>query len=422
MENNLDSTDKIIDRNIVKFGFYGFFKNLKFFEPFFYLYLLSIGLNYFQIGIILAVRELSTYVFEIPTGVIADIWGRRRSILLCFILYSFSFLVYYIAGTFWILIPASVVFGLGEAFRLGTHKAIIFDYLDDRGIGDQKARVYGFTRSVSLVGSALSAIGAGTLVLWTENYRAGFLFSIIPYLAAFGLVLTYPPSSHDSSLVGEEFWERLKAHALESVVSLKKVKHLRLSLVNSAIYDSAFRAGKDYIQPMIQAMVVGGAVAGATGMAIDAEQGVDTLLISGFYLVIYLISAICSQKAHLFDRLCKNSECSLNLLFLFNAAAFLAVGIFAGANLAFLILFFMMLFVFFNLRRPILLDYMTEHIEPRQRATMLSIDSHLRSLGVIVLAPAMGLLADHFSFSVMFTALAALLGILYILFLRFERD
>jgi len=422
MEKEHGSTDGIIDRNIVKFGFYGFFKNLKFFEPFFYLYLLSIGLNYFQIGIILAVRELSTYVFEIPTGVIADIWGRKRSILLCFILYSLSFLVYYIAGTFWILIPASVVFGLGEAFRLGTHKAIIFDYLDDRGIGGQKARVYGFTRSVSLVGSALSAIGAGTLVLWTENYRAGFLFSIIPYLTAFGLVLTYPSSRHDRSLGGKGIWKRLKAHAMESMASLKNVRDLRLSLVNSAIYDSAFRAGKDYIQPMIQTMVLAGAAAGARGMEVDTEQGAYTLLISGFYLVIYLISAVCSKKAHLFEKLCKSSECSLNLLFILNAAAFLAVGIFAGVNLPLLILFFIMLFVFFNLRRPILLDYMTEHIEPQQRATMLSIDSQLRSLGVIVLAPAMGLLADHFSFSVMFTALAAVLGLLYVLFLRFEKN
>ena len=188
-ENAKDTNgEEILDRNIIKFGFYGFFKNLRFFEPYIYLYFLAIGLSYFEIGLIISIREISMYIFEIPTGFIADIWGKKRSMLLCFVLYIFSFIIYYFSHTFLFLAFASVLFGLGEAFRLGTHKAIIFDYLDWRGISDKKSEVYGFTRSVALYGKALSAIVAAVLLIWLGNFHIIFLFSIIPYVCAFILI------------------------------------------------------------------------------------------------------------------------------------------------------------------------------------------------------------------------------------------
>ncbi len=410
---------EFLDRNIVKFGLYGFLKNLKFFEPFFYLYLLSIGLNYFQIGIVLSVREVSGYVFEIPTGVIADVWGRRRSMLLCFVFYGVSFATYYISHTFWLLVPASVFFGLGEAFRLGTHKAIIFDYLDDRGIGHVRTRIYGFTRSVALLGSAVSAVGAGAVVLLTENYHAIFLFSIFPYFLAFCLVLTYPRSAHDCAATGrKDLWTEVKKHSLDSLRRLKKVKDLRVSLINSAIYDGAFKASRDYIQPLIQGFILGAAALSFTGDV----QSEGTVLISGFYLIIFLAGATASQKAHKFETLFGNVEKPLNILFLLNIAAFAGVGITAGGSLVAVIVIFVLLFIFKNLRRPILLDYLTGHIEPGRRATMLSIESQLRSLSVVLLAPVLGLVADTFTIGTMFLALAVVLAILHVMLLRFNMN
>ena len=43
-----------------------------------------------------------------------------------------------------------VFFGFGEAFRSGTHKAMIMAYLDKKDIKDSKSKVYGKTRSFSL--------------------------------------------------------------------------------------------------------------------------------------------------------------------------------------------------------------------------------------------------------------------------------
>ena len=225
-EKNQDPNEKkILDKNIIKFGFYGFFKNLRFFEPYIYLYFLAIGLSYFEIGLIISIREISMYVFEIPTGFIADIWGKKRSILLCFVLYIISFIIYYFSYTFGFLAFASVLFGLGEAFRLGTHKAIIFDYLDWRGIGDKKSEVYGFTRSVALYGKALSAIIAAILLIWLKDYHIIFLFSIIPYICAFILILTYPPE-RGTGKEREFRFSVIKEHVKDSLSNLLLIKQL----------------------------------------------------------------------------------------------------------------------------------------------------------------------------------------------------
>jgi len=57
------------DKNIKKFSFYGLLKNLKFFEPFLYIFFLSIGFSYFQIGSLISFREITKNILEVPSGI-----------------------------------------------------------------------------------------------------------------------------------------------------------------------------------------------------------------------------------------------------------------------------------------------------------------------------------------------------------------
>ena len=64
-----------------KFCMYGFLKNLRFFEPFLILFFVEQGLSFLQIGTLYAIREIATNLLEIPTGIIADALGRRRTLI-----------------------------------------------------------------------------------------------------------------------------------------------------------------------------------------------------------------------------------------------------------------------------------------------------------------------------------------------------
>ncbi|MDE0330630.1 MAG: MFS transporter, partial [Nitrospinae bacterium] len=75
-----------------RFSLYGFLKNQTYFEPFLILAFLEKDLSFFQIGILIGFREVCINIFEIPSGAVADLYGRRRSMIFSFLAYIASFL------------------------------------------------------------------------------------------------------------------------------------------------------------------------------------------------------------------------------------------------------------------------------------------------------------------------------------------
>ena len=139
------------DLQYYKFCAYGFLKNLRFFDPFILLFFRSVGMSYLHIGVLFSVREISTTVLELPTGVIADLFGRKNSMISSFLAYILSFIIFYTSSKYNLFIIAMFLFAVGEAFRTGTHKAMIFDYLKIKNISHLKTEYYGHTRSLSLI-------------------------------------------------------------------------------------------------------------------------------------------------------------------------------------------------------------------------------------------------------------------------------
>ena len=162
------------DRQYFKFCTYGFLKNLRFFDAFFILFLVEKGLSFTQIGLLYAIREVITNLFELPSGIIADTFGRKRALAGSFVLYISSFILFYLFQDFWFFMIAFMLFGLAEAFRSGTHKGMIMDYLKLNNWETQAANYYGHTRSWSMKGSALSALVAGVIVFYGGPMKSFF--------------------------------------------------------------------------------------------------------------------------------------------------------------------------------------------------------------------------------------------------------
>ena len=151
------------DRMFPRFALYGFLKNLRFFDPFIILIFREVGLSYVQIGLLYAIRDIATNILEIPTGVFADAFGRRKSMLMAFGAYIISFLIFYSWTGFSLYALAMILFAFGEAFRSGTHKAIILEHLTLNNMEHLKVEYYGRTRSFSQFGSSINALIAGPL-------------------------------------------------------------------------------------------------------------------------------------------------------------------------------------------------------------------------------------------------------------------
>ena len=65
-----------------RFSLYGFLKNQQYYAPFIILAFREKGLSFFAIGLLVGFRELCVNIMEVPTGAIADLYGRRRSMIL----------------------------------------------------------------------------------------------------------------------------------------------------------------------------------------------------------------------------------------------------------------------------------------------------------------------------------------------------
>lgn len=403
----------IKDKQIIKFCYYGFLKNLRFFEPFLIIYLLSFGLNLFQIGLLYSIREILKYIFEIPSGIFADKYGKKLELCICFVLYIISFIFFFIGGNFVMLGIAMIFFGTGEAFRSGTHKAMIYMYLDEKGWFDLKSFVYGRTRSFSLIGSSVSALLSMIFVLQFDNLRILFLICIIPYLADFFLIISYPKSFNKRYETDYSF-KKFIINCVVQIKSIIKNKDIIRIISSSSIFDALFKSIKDYIQPVLQMMLMGSSIVLFAQMNADDSLIIYLALIYG---IVYLLSSIASRNVYRLKKM-KSSGYIMNLFFDILGISFILLSVFIKINAIYLIIpFYFIIFILKDARRPVVIDFIGDYMEKQERASVLSVESQSSALLIVVFAPIFGIIADKFSISILFLVL----GIVSIIINRFVR-
>ncbi len=390
---------------IKKFSLYGFLKNLKFFEPYLLIYLTGNELSLLQIGLLFSIREIIINVFEIPSGLIADYFGRKKELYLCFLFYIFSFVFFFISKSFTGAAVAMALFGLGEAFRSGSHKAMIYSYLEQKGWEKHKTYVYGKTRASSLIGSALSSALGILIILNVPNSSYIFLASTIPYIIDFFLVLSYP-----KSLDKGEIEEHMHFKGLLKTVKLSLLhnKNLKRMLIGNGVFEAVLSSMKDYIQPILSTIIIGSSV--ILFSTISKEDNLSIIL-GLMYTVLNIFSAFASNNSFRIKSLFGGSR-SLNLLYIAFTVSLFLLGISIQYTFILCLLFVLINF-WQNIRKPIFIDVLDINMEKSQRATMLSISAQLKSLFIIILAPVGGFIADTFGMNYLMFSFACIMLILF---------
>jgi MFS family permease len=401
------------DRMFYKFSLYGFLKNLRFFEPFIILFFRDASLSFFQIGLLFSIRDLATNILEIPTGVYADAFGRRRSMVMAFVAYILSFIIFYFFPSFAIYALAMLLFAAGEAFRTGTHKALILEYLKLNDMEHLKVEYYGRTRAASQLGSALNSLIAAALVFYSGNYRYVFIASIVPYVIDLVNLATYPKEldgelvrTHKGT-VGAQLWA-----TLQSFFSVFRHPPALRAILNSSGFDSFFKATKEYLQPILVAFALSLPVL----VALDDTQR-SALIIGVVYFGIYLLTSYASRNSAKFGQRFASIAQGLNRTFLLGAVFLFVAGLATQRQWDVLaILVFLGMYLLHNVRRPMTVAYVSDQISSRVMASGLSAESQFTTLMAAILAPIMGALADWLGVGLALACLGGLMLILALLF------
>ena len=405
----------VYDSQYWKFSAYGFLKNLRFFDPFIVLFFLDTGLSFLEIGLLISFREIIINVLEIPSGITADSFGRRKSMILSFTAYIVSFSIFFYSKQFYTHLFAMFFYGIGEAFRSGTHKAMILEYLRRRNILHLKIHYYGHTRSWSQMGSAFSAVIAGVIVFFSPGYRYIFLFSILPYILGLFLLWSYPKElnfsledniSDDSEEI--HFKKRIK-NTLTELVVMMKGRAARRAIINASIFDAVFKSIKDYLQPVLLALVIG------LPVLLDFQEDEQiSILSASVYFLLYLLTSYAAKSSGKFSGFFNTNENGLNFTFIIGIVLIFTIGIFLYTGLNIVpVIFFILFYLLQNLRKPIVIGLLSSRIPASSMASGLSVESQSKTLIVAILAPLLGFLMDTFGLGRTFIILAVSLAVLY---------
>ena len=400
------------DRMFPRFALYGFLKNLRFFDPFIILIFREVGMSYLQIGFLYAIRDVATNILEIPTGVFADTFGRRKSMLMAFGAYIISFLILYSVTGFTLYALAMILFAFGEAFRSGTHKALILEHLKLNNMAHLKVEYYGRTRSFSQFGSSINALIAAGLVFYRGDYRTMFLAATIPYVLDFINLAGYP-----RELDGE-----LMQFSKETIVSQIRLtlksfwgmftdRRTLRAILNSSGFSGLFKASKDYLQPILESFALMLPV-----FLVLEDKRRSALVIGLVYFVIHIFTSYASRGAAVFSKRFNSLGRAINLTFLTGAGLLFAAGLAIWRDVTWLaILIFLLFYMLQNVRRPMNVSFISDKISNTVMASGLSVESQFTTILTAILAPILGALADHYGIGTALMILAAGVLLLFLI-------
>jgi MFS family permease len=407
------------DRMFYRFSAYGFLKNLRFFEPFLILFFRSSGLTFLQIGLLYSIRDLANNILEIPTGVFADSFGRRKAMVLAFSAYILSFIIFFTFGEFYFYALAMILFAFGEAFRSGTHKALILEYLKLKDMGHLKVAYYGQTRGASQLGSAFNSLIAAGLLFYTGDYRTMFIATTIPYVIDLINLATYPKVL-DGELARVNrgtIWAQTVT-TLSDFVGIFKDKYAMRAILNSASFSGLFKTTKDYLQPILKTFAASLPI---LLMVDDIKR--SGIVVGTVYFFIYLLTSSASRRSDQFSKKFKMLSTPINLTYLIGVGFLFIAGLATWQNLAVIsILVFLGFYILQNLRKPMNVAFISDQISHKVMASGLSVETQFTTIVVAIFAPILGALADAFGVGVSLAVLGAGTFLIYLTVQVKEKD
>lgn len=333
------------------------------------LFLLDAGLSIFEVFIANAVFTAAMALFEIPTGVVADTRGRRISFLLSEAILAIGTLAYVgvaaIDGGLLLYCLAGVILGLGYTFYSGAVEAWLVDALKATGYDRELDRVFARAAMVSSVAMIVGTIGGGIL---------GQVDLSLPYLARAALVMMAfavgyrtmhdigftPRTMRLQGIVGE-----MRKVAQVGITYGWRTPAVRLLVLDSFLAMGFFSWAWYAWQPYFLEL-----------------YGEDAVWLSGLIASLFAVAGIAGNA--LIGRLAKPGRRRTTILL--SASAITTTTMIAtGAIQSFWVTVPIFLFgaVAMGVLQPVRQTYLHKSIPTSERATLVSFDSLMGSLGSV---------------------------------------
>ena len=336
----------------------------------------QVGLNPLQLVLIGTCLELTAFLFEIPTGIVADVYSRRLSVIVGFLLLGIGFIVEGGFPLFEALLVAQVVMGIGYTFLSGAKSAWIVDEIG----GDQAASAFLRASQVSQI-SGFAAIFVSVAVAGVSLQLAIVVAGLILLALVLLLMLVMPeagfkPAARDQYSAWSTFVDTLRGG-----IGLIRGRRLLLLILLATIIHGAFSEGFDrlWTARLLESF------------SLPALGPLDEIVWFG------IISAVGAPLSLLATELIRRrvdmtSHRAVALtLFVVYALMVLAVLSFTlGGSFGMVLLGLWLTGALRTVRNPLMETWINQHTESEWRATVLSIQGQADAFGQIAGGPVVG--------------------------------
>ena len=166
-----------------------FFRWLGFITPIWILFYQSRSLNLADIGFVASGIYLASVALEYPTGIFADRYGRKSSIIVSIILSALALFVEVTSHSVAQFFVGALLTGASWAFTSGAREALIYDSLKEKKLEKLNSKVLGSLDTVGAIGGVISATTGAVIFVW--NNVLPFWLSIIADAFALTFLLFY---------------------------------------------------------------------------------------------------------------------------------------------------------------------------------------------------------------------------------------
>ncbi|MDD1778402.1 MAG: MFS transporter [Candidatus Helarchaeota archaeon] len=361
--------------NIRKIYVFKFFINLYFIGgvliPFFTMWG---GISFTQVMILEAWFMLWVFLFEIPSGAVADYLGRKNTLILASIAHIIAVIIYTSMPLFFIFMLGEFTWALAGALMTGTNQALIYDSL--KAVGDaetEKAKIiYGRSESFGLVGLMVAA-PIGSILAAIFDLKAPMLFMALPFAGALIIALTFqePQTSQNPE---KKQYRRIMKEGVKYFYQHKILKILAFEMIS--IGAVAF-----LMIWLYQSMLI--------------QLNVNIVYFGIIHGIILGSEIVVMNSYNRLERIFRSKRRYLLFSGLMTGAMFLVGSLSLALQLLPLMLVAIVLAIAFGMTRaPLLISYMNKYIPSSERATVLSTINMFQTLSFVIVYPLVGFSAD----------------------------
>ncbi|WP_158651523.1 MFS transporter [Mesobacillus jeotgali] len=338
------------------------------------------GFNAFELVIVGTALELSSFLFEIPTGILADTKSRKMSVIIGLFLIGLGFLIEGLVPVFMVILLCQILWGIGYTFTSGADEAWIADEMG----GKDLSRLFLRGAQVKQFGALLAIIVSvliGTVMINLPMIIGGVMFLV---LAVF-LILFMPETAFHPAPSENRDSLRQMIHTFKSGLQSIRKNHFLMVMTGIVFFYGLFSEGLDrlWIAHMLEVGLPDVNIKPVVWVGIINGIAMVTSIIAVEYIKRKLEKTGKLQKVWLLI--------AINSAMVFSIIAFGLAGNFTMAFSAYL--------TFYILRitnGPIYRAWLNENIESKVRATVLSTYGQIDALGQILSGPIIGFIALKF--------------------------